>query len=269
MDIKAAIKEPWVKYTLIGVAGLGLLYIVSRNAGGGAVQSSGVDPALAQLSAQQAQLAQQAASQASQNNFNLTLDAQQSAEKYKEASLAAQTSTTQQANAITGQLSLAQLASITATHQADTAAAAQVQLGQIAANQAAQQAAATVTLGQIQANATTHIAEIASNTTIATNQQANLTQQHIADMQAQTAQASITATQNLGLAQAGVAIVQSNNNANVAIHTSDNSAAVAMAQAAANADIAKTVSNNNASTANHSSNNNLIGAALNLVTHLF
>lgn len=79
-DFKAAIKKPWVKYSLIGIAVLGVGYILmsrsSSGSTGSATDSSGATDAAtvsanAQLSAQQAALSAQSASQESQQNFQL------------------------------------------------------------------------------------------------------------------------------------------------------------------------------------------------------
>lgn len=81
-DFKAAIKKPWVKYSLIGIAVLGAVYIMwsrssssSSSGASGDASSSAADAATiqanAQLSAQQQALAASSAAQESQQNFQL------------------------------------------------------------------------------------------------------------------------------------------------------------------------------------------------------
>lgn len=79
-DFKAAIKKPWVKYSLIGIAVLGVGYILmSRSSSASTSTDSGetsaVDAATvqanAQLSAQQQALAASASAQQSQQDFQL------------------------------------------------------------------------------------------------------------------------------------------------------------------------------------------------------
>lgn len=79
-DFKAAIKKPWVKYSLIGIAVLGVGYILmSRSSSTSTDTTTGSSDATdaatvsanAQLSAQQAALSAQSSAQESQQNFQL------------------------------------------------------------------------------------------------------------------------------------------------------------------------------------------------------
>lgn len=81
-DYKAALKKPWVKYTLIGIAALGAVFIIrgrlsssSSSGDSGGASSSAADAATiqanAQLSAQQQAIAASSASQTSHEQFQL------------------------------------------------------------------------------------------------------------------------------------------------------------------------------------------------------
>lgn len=241
MDFKSALEQPFVRYSLVGVAVLGVGYIALRGSGGSAVATNnGVDPALAQLSAHQATLAQQAASQGSQNSFTLALDAQQAAENLAALRVSAQTSTTHQANEINGQLAIAQMVSAAQSHAADAAAVSAIQMAQISATTSAQQMASTVAVSSIAA----HTQEIIASQ----NAHAN---EFIASQNTQVAAQQIAAG-------AAVATTQSNN-----------FTAVALAQAQAQERIATTNSNNNARVATTSSDNNFFSSLVGGILSIF
>lgn len=199
MDIKAALKEPWVKYALAGLGAVALLMMVRRapaNGGTGAVS----DPNAVAM----AQIAQRSADQQSAQSFQLALAGTNAAlEKYKiETGSAAQ-------------LAIAQMATSAQTHAQDVAASTQISLAGIQQQAAATQVAGTVALGNIQA---TNAAQIAAITTKATTDQAGIlahTQEVLSQMAANVA---VTQSNNA----ANVAVNQSNNNANVAITQSNN-----------------------------------------------
>jgi len=73
-------QPPWVRYSLFGVVGIGLVWILySRLSGGGdTVTTQATDPGLVQLQAQENQLTAQAQAQQNQANYALAADAQKS-----------------------------------------------------------------------------------------------------------------------------------------------------------------------------------------------
>jgi hypothetical protein len=81
-DYKAALKKPWVKYALIGIAVLGAVFIIRARSSSSSSSGASADPsssavdaatvqANAQLSAQQQALAASSAAQTSQQQFQL------------------------------------------------------------------------------------------------------------------------------------------------------------------------------------------------------
>lgn len=192
MNFAAEFKNPWVKYSVFGIVGLGLVYIIYKHMGvtsavAAQTSSSYVDPGLVALQQQQNAIQASASQAASNQSYSLTLDAQQSSEALAQATLAANTSTTQQQNQITGTIDLATLQT-----------AEQTTLANINQQNIQASLASTATLQAQSLNATTTLAQINAGvqTTISNN-------------------------------NTNVALTQSNNNANVAIVQSNNNAGVA------------------------------------------
>lgn len=100
-DVKAALKKPWVKYSLIGIGALGVVYILYMRSSGSSSSSGATGPSDAQYAADeqyaqaQMQTAAASASQASAQQFQL---AQQTE--------ADKTAITEQQNSIAGQLAI-------------------------------------------------------------------------------------------------------------------------------------------------------------------
>jgi len=178
------LKQPWVKYSLIAIGVLGAGYILySRVSGSNApVSAGGVDPALAQLQAQQNQLDAQSSMQASAQASAIQLSAQHDASTLENNKLASSTAITEQAAQIGGQLSLAQLQT-----------AEQTQLAQINHDNIAASLETQATMQKNNLDAMVALANVTANT-----------QMHISDN------------------QAGVANTQSNNATQVQKKSADN-----------------------------------------------
>lgn len=66
------LSQPWVKYSLFAVAGIGVIYIATKNSSSAIVVSNqGIDPNIAQLQGQQNTLAAQIVEQNSKQSFAL------------------------------------------------------------------------------------------------------------------------------------------------------------------------------------------------------
>jgi len=175
MDIMGAMKKPWVKYTVIGIVALGVIWIIYKNIGSTSSASSGLDSngltaaqeqanaseysTSAQLQEQQNSVSAASASQASSQTYNLTLDAQQATEALQIDQLNDTTSITEQQNNINGQISMANISSQNIQDQLN----AQTTQEQNSLN-------ATVSLANINAGLQTTISN--NQTSVANNQTA-------------------------------------------------------------------------------------------------
>ena len=177
MDIMSAMKTPWVKYSVIGIVALGVIWIIYRYIGSSSSSStsSGLDSngltdaqeeanaseyaTSAQLEEQQNSVSAASASQASSQTYNLTLDAQQASEALQIDQLNDTTSITEQQNDINGQISMANISSQNIQDQLN----AQTTQEQNSLN-------ATVSLANINAGVQTTISN--NQTSVANNQTA-------------------------------------------------------------------------------------------------
>ena len=180
LNYKEALKKPWVKYTLMGVAVIGVVVIVKNRMGGSANTQSGTGVDSATIQAE-AQLQSQQNALAAQNNQQAAAISASAAA----STLAANTSTAQQVNQINGTLSLAslqqagQIALATLSTNEQTALAnisLQGLQSQLTANTSQQQnnLNATVALSNINAGVQIHSIDAVTGlqTTISNNQTA-------------------------------------------------------------------------------------------------
>ena len=220
LDIKVALKKPWVKYTLIGVAVIGAILIIkSRMSSAAPVQTGTTDGLsdaqaadLTQLQGQQNQIAAQAAQTTAQAN------AQQSAQDSQLALLQEQDKTTLAATTLNDGTSLSAL-----NAQLDN----------------------TLAMGNLQLQGLND--QLQAATTQQLNQENSITQQQQNSL---AAQININNSDNLVQEQANAlnsitATTLASDNAQVQTTISNNNTAVNLSGIAANVNVANTASNNN------------------------
>ncbi len=218
LNIKAAFKQKWVKYSVIGILVLGVFYLGYKKLSGGSSSA-----ATTTSGSNAAAVAQANALQAQQNT----------------AQLQASTAITTQANQITGQQNIALIqagvqkhainAATAQTNLNDTAQIAMAQINsanvqkQIAAQESMANAAtaAQVTLGQQQTNAITQINKNNDLTAFYTNQTNATTQVALANTVAAVQNAQTQANVNIAAINANTAQVLSTNSSNVSVNATN------------------------------------------------